>query len=170
MNPSRTFILRPVATSLLTAAVLLAGFAAYSQIPVSALPQVDYPTIQILTFYPGASPDVTASSVTTPLERQFGQVPGLNQMTSVSSFGVSLITLQFNLDLNIDIAEQEVQAAINAASTFLPRELPNPPIYSKTNPADAPVLTLGLSSDTLPLSKVEDLADTILAQKISQLL
>src|SRR5437899_2035478 len=169
MSPSRLFILRPVATSLLMAGVLLVGFVAYRQLPVSALPQVDYPTIQILTFYPGASPDVMASSVTTPLERQFGQVPGLNQMTSVSSFGVSLITLQFNLDLNIDIAEQEVQAAINAASTFLPRELPNPPIYSKTNPADAPVLTLGLTSDTLPLSKVEDLADTILAQKISQL-
>src|SRR3989449_830618 len=169
MSPSRLFILRPVATSLLMAGVLLVGFVAYRQLPVSALPQVDYPTIQILTFYPGASPDVMASSVTTPLERQFGQVPGLNQMTSVSSFGVSLITLQFNLDLNIDVAEQEVQAAINAASTFLPRELPNPPIYSKTNPADAPVLTLGLTSDTLPLSKVEDLADTILAQKISQL-
>src|SRR3989441_4485977 len=169
MSLSLLFILRPVATSLLMAGVLLVGFVAYRQLPVSALPQVDYPTIQILTFYPGASPDVMASSVTTPLERQFGQVPGLNQMTSVSSFGVSLITLQFNLDLNIDIAEQEVQAAINAASTFLPRELPNPPIYSKTNPADAPVLTLGLTSDTLPLSKVEDLADTILAQKISQL-
>ncbi len=133
MSPSRLFILRPVATSLLMAGVLLVGFVAYRQLPVSALPQVDYPTIQILTFYPGASPDVMASSVTTPLERQFGQVPGLNQMTSVSSFGVSLITLQFNLDLNIDIAEQEVQAAINAASTFLPRELPNPPIYSKTD-------------------------------------
>src|SRR5437879_1076889 len=169
MSPSRLFILRPVATSLLMAGVLLVGFVAYRQLPVSALPQVDYPTIQILTFYPGASPDVMASSVTTPLERQFGQVPGLNQMTSVSSFGVSLITLQFNLDLNIDVAEQEVQAAINAASTFLPRELPNPPIYSKTNPADAPVLTLGLTSDALPLSKVQDLADTRLAQKISQL-
>src|SRR5207245_1246800 len=169
MSPSRLFILRPVATSLLMAGVLLVGFVAYRQLPVSALPQVDYPTIQILTFYPGASPDVMASSVTTPLERQFGQVPGLNQMTSVSSFGVSLVTLQFNLDLNIDVAEQEVQAAINAASTFLPRELPNPPIYSKTNPADAPVLTLGLTSDTLPLSKVEDLAEPILAQKLSQL-
>src|SRR5712692_2637421 len=169
MSPSRLFILRPVATSLLMAGVLLVGFVAYRQLPVSALPQVDYPTIQILTFYPGASPDVMASSVTTPLERQFGQVPGLNQMTSVSSFGVSLITLQFNLDLNIDVAEQEVQAAINSASTYLPRDLPNPPIYSKTNPADAPVLTLSLTSDTLPLSKVEDLADTILAQKISQL-
>jgi len=169
MNPSRPFILRPVATSLLMAGVLLVGFVAYRQLPVSALPQVDYPTIQILTFYPGASPEVMASSVTTPLERQFGQVPGLNQMTSTSSFGASIITLQFNLDLNIDVAEQEVQAAINAASTYLPRDLPNPPIYSKINPADAPVLTLGLTSDTLALSKVEDLADTILAQKISQL-
>jgi multidrug efflux pump len=149
--------------------ILLAGFVAYRQLPVSALPQVDYPTIQVLTFYPGASPDVMASSVTTPLERQFGQVPGLNQMTSTSSSGASVITLQFSLDLNIDIAEQEVQAAINAGSTYLPRDLPNPPIYSKTNPADAPVLTLSLTSDTLPLSKVEDLADTILAQKISQL-
>jgi multidrug efflux pump len=169
MSPSKPFILRPVATSLLMAGVLLVGFAAYLQLPVSALPQVEYPTIQVLTFYPGGSPEVMASSVTTPLERQFGQVPGLNQMTSTSSFGVSIITLQFNLDLNIDIAEQEVQAAINTASTYLPAGLPNPPIYSKTNPADTPVLTLALSSDTLPLSKVEDLADTILAQKISQL-
>jgi multidrug efflux pump len=169
MSPSKPFILRPVATSLLMAGVLLVGFAAYQQLPVSALPQVDYPTIQVLTFYPGGSPEVMASSVTTPLERQFGQVPGLNQMTSTSSFGVSLITLQFNLELNIDIAEQEVQAAINTASTYLPAGLPNPPIYSKTNPADTPVLTLALSSDVLPLSKVEDLADTILAQKISQL-
>src|SRR5262245_35770119 len=149
--------------------LLLAGFAGYTQLPVSALPQVDYPTIQVLTFYPGASPEVMASSVTSPLERQFGQVPGLNQMTSSSSFGSSIITLQFSLDLNIDVAEQEVQASINAASTFLPRDLPNPPIYSKVNPADAPILTLALSSETLPLSKVEDLADTTLAQKISQL-
>ncbi len=169
MSPSRTFILRPVATSLLMAAILLSGFVAYHWLAVSALPQVDYPTIQILTFYPGASPDVIASSVTAPLERQFGQMPGLNQMTSASSFGSSLITLQFTLDLNIDVAEQEVQAAINAAGTFLPRDLPNPPIYSKTNPADAPILTLALTSDTLPLSKVQDLADTRLAQKISQL-
>ena len=169
MSPSRIFILRPVATSLLMAAILLSGFVAYHWLAVSALPQVDYPTIQILTFYPGASPDVIASSVTAPLERQFGQMPGLNQMTSASSFGSSLITLQFTLDLNIDVAEQEVQAAINAAGTFLPRDLPNPPIYSKTNPADAPILTLALTSDTLPLSKVQDLADTRLAQKISQL-
>jgi multidrug efflux pump len=149
--------------------VLLAGIVAYKQLPVSALPQVDYPTIQVLTYYPGASPDVMSSSVTAPLERQFGQVPGLKQMTSTSSFGSSVITLQFTLELNIDIAEQEVQASINAAGTFLPRDLPNPPIYSKTNPADAPILTLGLTSKTLQLSKVEDLADTVLAQKISQL-
>jgi len=169
MSPSRPFILRPVATTLLMVAVLLAGFVAYRQLPVSALPQVDYPTIQIQTFYPGASPDVVASSVTAPLERQFGQIPGLNQMTSTSSFGCSLITLQFNLDLNIDIAEQEVQASINSASNLLPQGLPNPPIYSKINPADAPILTLALTSDSLPLTKVEDLADTTLAQKISQL-
>src|SRR5258705_3953766 len=169
MNPSRTFILRPVATSLLTAAVLLAGFAAYSQLPISALPQVDYPTIQILTYYPGASPDVTASSVTAPLERQFGQLPGLNQMTSTSASGASLITLQFTPEHPIDVAEQEVQAAINAAGTYLPRDLPSPPTYSKVNPADAPILTLALTSDTLPLPRVEDLADTTLAQKISQL-
>ena len=149
--------------------VLLAGFVAYRQLAVSALPQVDYPTIQVTTFYPGASPDVMASSVTAPMERQFGQVPGLAQMTSTSSFGSSVITLQFTLEQNIDIAEQEVQAAINAAATFLPRDLPNPPIYSKVNPADAPILTLGLTSDSLPLTKVEDLADTTLAQKISQL-
>jgi len=169
VNPSRTFILRPVATSLLMAAILLAGFVAYRQLPVSALPQVDYPTIEVLTFYPGASPDVMASSVTAPLERQFGQVPGLTQMTSTSSFGSSLITLQFTLELDIDVAEQEVQAAINAASTYLPRDLPNPPVYNKINPADAPVLTLALTSDTLPLWKVQDLADTRLAQKIAQL-
>ncbi len=169
MSPSRPFILRPVATSLLMAAILLAGAIAYRQLPVSALPQVDYPTIQVLTFYPGASPDVMASSVTAPLERQFGQVPGLTQMTSASSEGSSLITLQFALDLNIDVAEQQVQAAINAATTYLPRDLPNPPIYNKSNPADAPILTLALSSKTLPLSKVEDLADTRLGQKISQL-
>jgi multidrug efflux pump len=169
LNPSRLFILRPVATSLLTAAVLLAGGVAYTQLPISALPQVDYPTIQVLTFYPGASPDVMASSVTSPLERQFGQLPGLNQMTSTSSSGASLITLQFTLEHAIDVAVQEVQAAINAASTNLPRDLPNPPLYSKVNPADTPILTLALTSDTLPLSRVEDLADTNLAQKISQL-
>jgi multidrug efflux pump len=169
MSPSRLFILRPVATSLLMIGLLLVGIVAYRQLPVSALPQVDYPTIQVITFYPGAGPDVMASSVTAPMERQFGQVPGLSQMTSTSSYGSSVITLQFNLELNIDIAEQEVQAAINAAATFLPRDLPNPPIYSKVNPADAPILTLALTSDSLPLSKIEDLADTTLAQKISQL-
>src|SRR5262247_3214469 len=169
MNISQPFILRPVATSLLMMGVLLAGAVAYKQLPVSALPQVDYPTIQVVTFYPGASPDVMSSSVTAPLERQFGQVPGLKQMTSTSSFGCSVITLQFSLDLSIDIAEQEVQAAINAGGTFLPRDLPNPPIYSKVNPADTPILTLALTSKTLPLPRVEDLADTRLAQKISQL-
>src|SRR5512142_729572 len=169
MSPSRPFILRPVATSLLMAGILLAGFVAYKQLPVSALPQVDYPTIQVLTFYPGAGPEVMASSVTAPLERQFGQVPGLKQMSSTSSFGSSVIILQFALDLNIDIAEQQVQAAINAAGTYLPRDLPNPPIYSKSNPADAPSLTLALTSSTLPLSRVEDYADTTLAQKSSQL-
>jgi multidrug efflux pump len=169
MSPSRPFILRPVATTLLMVGVLLVGFVAYRQLPVSALPQVDYPTIQVQTFYPGASPDVMGSAVTAPLERQFGQIPGLNQMTSTSSFGSSIITLQFNLDLNIDIAEQEVQAAINSASNLLPQGLPNPPIYSKINPADAPILTLALTSKSLPLPRVEDLADTTLAQKISQL-
>src|SRR3982751_4638296 len=169
MTLSRPFIMRPVATVLLMVAILLAGGVAYKQLPVSALPQVDYPTIQVATFYPGASPDVMASSVTAPLERQFGQVPGLNEMTSTSSQGSSVITLQFNLDLNIDIAEQQVQAAINAPNTYLPRDLPNPPIYSKTNPADAPILTLALTSNILPLPKVEELADTRLAQRISQL-
>jgi len=169
MSPSRPFILRPVATTLLMVGVVLVGYVAYLQLPVSALPQVDYPTIQVQTFYPGASPEVMASSVTAPLERQFGQIPGLNQMTSTSSFGCSVITLQFVLDLNIDVAEQEVQAAINGASNLLPQALPNPPIYSKINPADAPILTLALSSQSLPLPKVEDLADTTFAQKISQL-
>src|SRR5215467_7005093 len=169
MNISKPFITRPVATSLLMMGVLLAGGVAYTQLPVSALPQVDYPTIQVVTFYPGGSPEVMASSVSAPLERQFGQVPGLKQMTSTSSFGCSVITLQFALELSIDIAEQEVQAAINAGGTFLPRDLPNPPIYSKVNPADTPVLTLALSSKTLPLSQVEDLADTTLVQKMSQL-
>jgi multidrug efflux pump len=170
VNLSRIFILRPVATSLLMAAILLAGFAAYTQLPVSALPEVQYPTIRVLTFYPGASPDVMAALVTAPLERQFGEVPGLKEMTSTSSFGASQITLQFVLDEDIDIAEQEVQAAMNAASTYLPQDLPNPPVYSKVNPADAPILTLGLTSRLLPLPKIEDLADTTLAQKISQVL
>jgi len=168
MNPSRLFILRPVATSLLMVGILLVGIVAYRQLPVSALPEVDYPTIQVMTFYPGADPTVMASSVTAPLERQFGQVPGLSQMTSSSSLGSSVITLQFNLDQDIDIAEQEVQAAINSSGTYLPADLPNPPIYSKVNPADAPILTLALTSSTMPLSKVEDLADSELAQKISQ--
>jgi multidrug efflux pump len=168
VSPSRPFILRPVATSLLMAAILLVGFVGYQQLPVSALPEVDYPIIQVLTFYPGGGPEVMASSVTAPLERQFGQMPGLKQMTSVSSGGGSVITLEFNLDENIDVAEQEVQAAINAANTFLPPDLPNPPIYSKVNPADAPIMTLALWSDSLPLDKIEDAADTNLAQKISQ--
>ncbi len=151
------------------AAILLAGIVAYFQLPVSALPQVDYPTIQILTFYPGASPDVTATTVTAPLERQFGQLQGLSQMTSTSSGGVSVVVLQFVLSLPIDVAEEEVQSAINAAQSLLPSNLPAPPIYSKTNPADAPVLTLAITSDTIPLSKVEDLVDTRLAPKLSQL-
>ena len=169
MSPSRPFILRPVATALLMVAILLAGSVAYFQLPVSALPQVDYPTIQVQTFYPGASPDVMASAVTGPLERQFGEIPGLTQMTSTSSGGGSIITLQFNLSESIDVAQQDVQAAINAANSYLPKDLPNPPIYNKVNPADAPILTLALTSDTLPLTKVEDLADTVLAQKISQM-
>jgi multidrug efflux pump len=168
VSPSRPFILRPVATSLLMAAIMLAGIVAYLQLPVSALPEVDYPIIQVVTFYPGASPDVMASAVTAPLERQFGEVPGLNQMTSTSSDGSSVIVLQFSLDLNIDVAEQEVQASINAAQSYLPADLPTPPIYSKTNPADAPILTLALTSSTIPLSQVEDLADTRLAEKIAQ--
>jgi multidrug efflux pump len=169
MSPSRTFILRPVATSLLMFGILLAGTVAYRQLAVSALPEVDYPTIQVVTFYPGASPDVMASSVTAPLERQFGQMPGLQQMTSTSSDRSSLITLQFTLSMSIDVAEQEVQQAINGSGTYLPADLPTPPLYSKINPADTPILTLALSSQTLPLTKVEDLADTRLAPKISQL-
>ncbi|HEY3822300.1 MAG TPA: efflux RND transporter permease subunit [Polyangiaceae bacterium] len=169
MSPSRPFILRPVATALLMAAILLAGLVGYTQLPVSALPEVDYPTIQVLTFYPGASPTVIATTVTAPLERQFGQLQGLSQMTSTSSGGCSVIVLQFALSLNIDVAEEEVQSAINASQSLLPSILPAPPIYSKTNPADAPVLTLGITSDALPLSKVEDLVDTRLAPKISQL-
>jgi multidrug efflux pump len=169
MNPSRIFILRPVATTMLMVGILLAGAVGYTQLPVSALPEVDYPIIQVITFYPGASPDVMASAVTAPLERQFGQVPGLQQMTSTSSDGSSVITLQFNLSLSIDVAEQEVQQSINASGTYLPADLPVPPIYSKTNPADTPILTLALTSTDLPLTKVEDLADTRLAPKISQL-
>ena len=168
MSPSRPFILRPVATSLLMLAILLAGVIAYRVLPISALPQVDYPTIQIVTLYPGASPDVTTSSITAPLERQFGQMPGLKQMSSTSSGGASVITLQFDLDLSLDVAEQEVQAAINASGSFLPADLPTPPIYNKVNPADTPIMTLALTSSTMPLPKVEDLADTRLATKLSQ--
>ncbi len=169
MNPSRIFILRPVATTLLMVAILLSGIVAYRVLPLSALPEVDYPTIQVVTLYPGASPDVMTSSVTAPLERQFGQMPGLNQMSSTSSGGASVITLQFGLELSLDVAEQEVQAAINASGSFLPTDLPNPPIYNKVNPADTPIITLALSSPTMPLPKLEDLADTRIAQKISQL-
>ncbi|MDD5247593.1 MAG: MdtB/MuxB family multidrug efflux RND transporter permease subunit [Rhodocyclaceae bacterium] len=169
MNPSRPFILRPVATSLLMVAILLAGLIAYRVLPISALPEVDYPTIQVTTLYPGASPDVMTSSVTAPLERQFGQMPGLNQMSSASSGGASVITLQFSLALSLDVAEQEVQAAINASGSFLPTDLPMPPIYSKVNPADAPIITLAITSGSLPLPKIEDLVDTRLAQKLSQL-
>jgi multidrug efflux pump len=169
VSPSRPFILRPVATSLLMAAIMLVGIVAYTQLPVSALPEVDYPTIQVLTFYPGASPDVVATTVTAPLERQFGEMQGLSQMTSTSSGATSVVVLQFNLALNIDIAEEEVQSAINASQSFLPADLPAPPIYSKTNPADAPVLTLGITSKTMPLSQVENYVDTRLAPKISQL-
>jgi len=168
-NPSRLFILRPVATSLLMVAMLLVGILAYRLLPVSALPQVDYPTIQIVTLYPGASPEVMTSVITAPLERQFGQMPGLTQMSSTSSGGASVITLQFNLNLDLDIAEQTVQAAINAAGSFLPKDLPQAPIYSKVNPADTPIMTLAVSSKAMPLFKVEDLVDTRLAQKIAQL-
>jgi multidrug efflux pump len=169
MNPSRPFIQRPIATSLLMAAILLIGIIGFRQLPIAALPEVDYPTMQVLTFYPGASADVVSSAVTAPLERQLGQVPGLNQMLSSSSDGASVITLQFNLSLNIDVAEQDVQAAINAAQNYLPTQLPMPPVYNKVNPADAPILTLALTSESMPLSQVEDYADTRLAQKISQL-
>nr|WP_294523184.1 MdtB/MuxB family multidrug efflux RND transporter permease subunit [uncultured Rhodopila sp.] len=168
MSPSRPFILRPVATTLLMAAIMLVGMVAYRFLPISALPEVDYPTIQVQTFYPGASPEVMTSSVTSPLEVQFGQMPSLNQMFSTSSAGASLITLQFSLDVSLDVAEQEVQAAINAAGNLLPSDLPAPPIYAKVNPADAPILTLALTSKTLPLTQVQDMANTRLAQKISQ--
>jgi multidrug efflux pump len=169
MNVSEVFILRPVGTSLLMAAIMLSGMVAYNFLPLSTLPQVDYPTIQVQTLYPGASPEVMTSSVTAPLERQFGQMPGLNQMTSASSAGASVITLQFSLDLSLDIAEQEVQAAINASGNLLPSDLPTPPIYAKVNPADAPILTLAVTSKTLALTDLEDLSETRLAQKISQL-
>jgi len=169
VSPSRPFILRPVATILLMVAILLVGIVAFRQLPISALPEVDYPTIQVLTFYPGASPDVVATTITAPLERQFGEMQGLSQMTSTSAGTVSVIVLQFNLSLDIDVAEEEVQSAINAAQSYLPSDLPVPPVYNKTNPADAPILTLGITSDTMPLSQVEDLVDTRLAPKISQL-
>jgi len=169
MSLSSPFIQRPIATSLIMVALLIVGLLAYKLLPVSSLPEVDYPTIQVATFYPGASPDVMASAVTAPLERQFGQMPGLDQMTSTSSNGASIIVLQFALMMSLDVAEQEVQAAINIASSFLPGDLPYPPIYSKVNPADTPIITLGLTSSVLPLPQVEDFADTRLAQKISQL-
>jgi Cation/multidrug efflux pump len=169
VSPSRPFIIRPVATSLLMAAIMLVGIVSYTQLPVSALPQVDYPTIQVLTFYPGASPNVVATTVTAPLERQFGQLQGLSQMTSTSSGGTSVVVLQFSLSVNIDVAEEEVQSAINASQSFLPSNLPSPPVYSKTNPADAPILTLAITSSEMPLSQVEDLVDTRLAPKLSQL-
>ncbi|HEX9554932.1 MAG TPA: efflux RND transporter permease subunit, partial [Reyranella sp.] len=169
MNPSRIFIERPVGTSLLMVAIILVGMIAYKFLPLSALPQVDYPTIRVQTLYPGASPEVMTSSVTAPLERQFGQMPGLNQMTSTSSAGASAITLQFDLKLGLDVAEQQVQAAINAAGNLLPADLPSPPVYAEINPADAPVLTLAITSKSEPLTKVHDMVDTRLAQKISQL-
>src|ERR1700742_52816 len=169
MNISAPFILRPVATSLLMIAIMIVGLDGFSFLPLSALPEVDYPTIQVQTFLPGASPEVMTTSVTAPLERQFGEMPGLKQMSSASSAGSSVITLQFDLSLSLDIAEQEVQAAINASSNLLPQTLPAPPIYAKVNPADAPILTLALTSKSMPLTQVEDLADTRIAQKISQL-
>lgn len=168
MNPSRLYILRPVATSLLMVAILLVGLIAYRLLPTSALPEVDYPTIQVNTFYPGASPEVMTGSVTAPLERQFGQMPGLEQMTSTSSTGSSVIVLRFTLNVALDVAEQQVQAAINAATNLLPKDLPTPPIYSKVNPADAPILTLAITSPTLPVTRLHDLVETRLAQKISQ--
>ena len=168
MNPSRPFITRPVATTLLMAAILLAGAVAFKFLSLSALPEVDYPTIQVQTFYPGASPEVMTDTVTAPLERQFGEMTDLNRMSSISSGGASVITLQFNLDLGLDVAEQEVQAAINAAGNLLPSDLPAPPVYAKVNPADAPIMTLALTSKTTPLTQVEDMADSVLAQKISQ--
>ncbi|HUP96744.1 MAG TPA: efflux RND transporter permease subunit, partial [Usitatibacter sp.] len=168
MNPSRLFILRPVATALLMVAILLAGWVAYRELPLSALPQVDYPTIQVITLYPGASPDVVTSTITAPLERQFGQMPGLKQMSSTSSGGASVITLQFELTIELDAAEQEVQASINAGSNLLPSDLPSPPIYSKVNPADAPIVSIGITSKTMKMTQVQNLVDTRLAQKLSQ--
>src|SRR5262245_5972790 len=169
MSPSRPFILRPVATSLLMAAIVLAGLDGFHFLPLSALPEVDYPTIQVQTLYPGASPEVMSATVTAPLEKQFGQMSGLQRMSSTSAAGASVITLQFNLQLTLDIAEQEVQAAINAGGSLLPTDLPAPPVYAKVNPADAPVLTLAVSSETMQLTDVRNLVETRLAQKISQL-
>ena len=169
MNPSRIFIDRPVATSLLMIAILLVGIMAFRFLPLSALPEVDYPTIQVQTFYPGASPEVMTSAVTAPLERQFGQMASLSQMMSASSAGASIITLRFGLDIGLDIAEQEVQQAINAAGNLLPADLPAPPIYAKVNPADAPILTLGVASDSMKLTEVEDIIETRLVPKLSQL-
>ena len=168
MNASRLFILRPVATTLLMVAILLAGLVAYRLLPISALPEVDYPTIQVRTLYPGASPDVMTSAITAPLERQFGQMPGLDDMSSVSSGGASVITLRFSLSMGLDVAEQQVQAAINAASNLLPTDLPAPPTYSKVNPADTPILTLAVSSPSLPITRIHDLVESRLAQKIAQ--
>ena len=168
MNLSRLFILRPIATSLIMLAIVITGVLAYRLLPVSSLPQVDYPTLQVTTLYPGASPEVITSSITAPLERQFGQMPGLDQMSSVSSGGASVITLRFSLDLTLDVAEQQVQAAINAGGNLLPADLPMPPIYSKVNPADAPILTLAVSSPTLPIITVHDMVENRLAQRLSQ--
>src|SRR5437868_12039850 len=168
MSPSRPFIMRPVATALLMVAVVLAGIVGFRFLPLSALPQVDFPTIQVQTLYPGGSPEVMSQTVTAPLERQFGQMPGLSRMSSTSAAGVSIITLQFTLGLALDVAEQQVQAAINAGASLLPADLPAPPVYAKVNPADAPVLTLAITSDTLPLTEVQNLVNTRLAQKISQ--
>ncbi len=169
MNISKIFIERPVATSLIMVAMLLAGFISWRFLPLSALPEVDYPTIEVTTLYPGAGPEVTASAITAPLERQFGQMPGLSQMSSTSSGGASVITLQFALSMSLDVAEQQVQEAINAAGTFLPTDLPMPPLYNKVNPADAPILTLAVSSPAMTLPRLQDWVDTRLVQKISQL-
>src|SRR3954462_10580573 len=168
MSPSRPFILRPVATSLLMLAIVLAGLVGFKLLPLSALPQVDYPTIQVQTLYPGGSPEVMAQTVTAPLEQQFGQMPGLSRMSSTSAAGVSIVTLQFTLGLALDVAEQQVQAAINAGASLLPADLPAPPTYAKVNPADAPVLTLAITSSTLPLTEVRNIVDTKLARKISR--
>ena len=167
-GPSRIFIERPIATSLLMFAILLAGLVGFQFLPLSALPEVDYPTIQVQTYYPGASPEVTTSYITAPLERQFGEMPGLSRMSSISSQGASIITLQFDLNLSLDVAEQEVQAAINQSGNLLPSDLPTPPVYAKVNPADAPIVAIALTSKTMPLNQVEDLAETRLASKLSQ--